>query len=134
MAIKYRNSKGEVFFCDSNALPDNIQDLEVIEKTDLDLSTVWYNLTKEKHVDYKVDRKKEIDTLVVTTSYGSSFDADEESQFRMNKTLSVLKVDDEINWKLADNTFKLVSYYELKEALYLAVKHQTTIWETINGN
>ena len=57
--------------------------------------------------------------LVVTTTLGNAFDGNESARINMLSALeasSFLNVN-ETNWKLADNTVKLIETTELKEAL-----------------
>ena len=68
------------------------------------------------------DKQERLNTIVVTTSNGNSFDGNESA--RLNMTNAIIASDvvgqTETNWKLADNTTKVVALQELKEALVLA--------------
>jgi hypothetical protein len=71
----------------------------------------------------KVDLLETLDTMVVTTSTGKTFNADSTSRVNMmsavisSEFLGVITTD----WKLADNTVVLVTLTELKEATMLAL-------------
>lgn len=72
----------------------------------------------------KAEKEQRLNTLVVTTSNGNSFDGNLEA--RTNMTSAILSADfiglKEENWKLADNSVKLIQLSELKEALALAIQ------------
>lgn len=72
----------------------------------------------------KAEKEQRLNTLVVTTSNGNSFDGNLEA--RTNMTSAILSADllglKEENWKLADNSIKLIQLSELKEALALAIQ------------
>lgn len=72
----------------------------------------------------KAKKMEQLNTLVVTTSQGNIFDGNETAR---NNMLSAITSADiigktEEEWKLADNTIKVVSLQELKEALALAIQ------------
>lgn len=72
----------------------------------------------------KAEKEQRLNTLVVTTSNGNYFDGNLEA--RTNMTSAILSADllglKEENWKLADNSIKLIQLSELKEALALAIQ------------
>lgn len=75
-------------------------------------------------------RQAMVDSIVVTTSSGKSFDGDETSQNRMVRAIIALEsagVPSAV-WVLADNTPSMVTVSELKEALALAGAEQARIW------
>ncbi len=77
----------------------------------------------------KVIKKGALNSITVTTSYGNEFDGDDIARSDM---LSAIQAADtlqltEHNWKLADNTWKVVSLAELKEASALAIQAKGTI-------
>ena len=67
--------------------------------------------------------------ITVTTSNGNVFDGDDVA--RSDMTSAILAADTlqttEHNWKLANNTWKLISLAELKEASALAIQAKGTI-------
>lgn len=70
------------------------------------------------------EKDLELSTIVVTTTNGNTFDGNETAR---NNMLSAITSADiigktEEEWKLADNTIKVVSLQELKEALALAIQ------------
>lgn len=72
----------------------------------------------------KAEKEQRLNTLVVATSNGNSFDGNLEA--RTNMTSAILSADfiglKEENWKMADNSIKLIQLSELKEALALAIQ------------
>ena len=99
----------------------------------------------------KIDR---INNIKVTTSWGKTFDGDEQSQLRMKKKIDALSASFEeplewkladdttvasatlnsslweqtVEWKLADNTIALITLLELREAFALADAAMSAIW------
>lgn len=71
-----------------------------------------------------------VDSIVVTTRSGKSFDGDETSQGRMARAIIALNAAGitETTWVLATNIPTLVTIQELTEALMLAGAEQTRIW------
>lgn len=76
----------------------------------------------------KALRQVEVDSIVVTTASGKSFDGDEQSQDRMSRAINALNPLETVIWVLSDNTPIMVSREELQEALRLAGTAQTAIW------
>lgn len=76
----------------------------------------------------KRERTAQVAQITVTTTSGKTFDGDEESQNRMARVVAVGSAGETTNWKLSDNTWVLVTYEELSEALRLAGEAQTAIW------
>lgn len=81
----------------------------------------------------KNERAEAVSKLIVEVD-GLKFDADEESQSRMSRTITAalsLGVDlseEKRTWVLADNTIAEVSIKQLSEALRLAGDAQTELW------
>lgn len=77
-----------------------------------------------KSVLDKIEKEHRLNTLVVTTSEGNTFDGNLEA--RTNMTSAILSAEvigkTEETWKLADNSQKLIQLSELKEALALAIQ------------
>ena len=72
----------------------------------------------------KAEKELRLSQIVVTTSTGNVFDGDETAR---NNMVSAIMTAELINkteeyWKLADNSTKLVSINELKEALALSIQ------------
>lgn len=72
----------------------------------------------------KAQKEQELRDLVVTTASGTTFDGNETAR---NNILSALAASDilgvdSIEWKLADNSLKLVNISELREVLALAIQ------------
>lgn len=79
---------------------------------------------------YNSVRKTELlNTIVVTTTNGNTFDADDAGRASMNEaiTASAILGITESMWKLADNTIKLIQLDELKEALALGIQAKGAI-------
>ena len=75
-------------------------------------------------LDKKAEKELRLSQIVVTTSNGNVFDGNETA--RNNMTSAIMSADllnkTEEYWKLADNSTKLVSLDELKEALALSIQ------------
>ena len=76
---------------------------------------------------WKKERKKQVDNIIVTTDVGD-WDGDEVAQTRMARAVLAMSDNDKISWILADNSVALVTKDQLKEALRLAGEAQTQIW------
>ncbi len=81
---------------------------------------------------WKESRTLAVSQIIVTTASGKKFDGGETSQTRMSRAIAVLDPGETQPWILAENLpGELpvdVTKEELKEALRLAGKEQTTIW------
>jgi hypothetical protein len=75
-------------------------------------------------------RTKLVDSIIVTTSSGKTFDGDETSQTRMARAILVMQATQSLNiqWKLSNNTVEDITLAELSEALTLAGIEQTKLW------
>jgi len=60
----------------------------------------------------KAARQSAVDSIVVTTSSGRSFDGDEVSQDRMTRAITTLNDGESIPWVLADNQIAMVDRSE----------------------
>ena len=71
----------------------------------------------------KQERDYAIDNVIVTTAAGNKFNGEDKSQGRMTSALLAAEVlgKTEEEWKMADDTIKLISIEELKEALALSI-------------
>jgi len=77
----------------------------------------------------KVQRQKDVDTLIIITASGKQFDGNEVAQDRMARAILSLDPLETTMWILADNTVDMhVSREELREALRLSGAAQTAIW------
>lgn len=78
----------------------------------------------------KLSKIKEVESIIVTTSSGKAFNGDETSQDRMTRAITVSQVTGktETEWKLADNSIKVITFSELSEALNLASEAMSKIW------
>ena len=85
-------------------------------------------LERVRMQEAKAKRQAEIDSIIVTTAAGNSFDGDEASQTRMTRAITSLQPGETMPWVLADNVAADVSKEELQEALRLAGTVQTEIW------
>ena len=75
-------------------------------------------------LDKKAEKEKRLSEIVVTTSNGNAFDGNETAR---NNMVSAIMSAELINkteetWKLADNSTKLITLDELREALALAIQ------------
>lgn len=77
----------------------------------------------------KVLRTQAVQSIVVNTQAGNSFDGNEDAQNRMSRAINGLEDDIEtVPWVLADNSLAQVNRTELKEALRLSGAAQTQAW------
>ena len=93
------------------------------------LFTHVYEETPETYNSTKGDKKISLSTLTVTTTAGNTFDADDISISAMLSAIIASPVIGitEHNWKLADNTIKLITLTELEEAHALAIQAKGAI-------
>jgi hypothetical protein len=75
----------------------------------------------------KAEREEFVSKIVVEVD-GMMFDGDEVSQDRMARSIIALDLGEKVQWVLADNTIKLVTRAQLREALRKAGTAQTAIW------
>ena len=75
-------------------------------------------------LDKKAEKNLRLSQIVVTTSNGNVFDGNESA--RINMTSAIMSAElinkTEEYWKLADNSTKLITLDELKEALALSIQ------------
>lgn len=75
-------------------------------------------------INKKAEKELRLSQIVVTTSNGNVFDGNETA--RNNMTSAIMSAElinkTEETWKLADNSTKLISLDELKEALALSIQ------------
>lgn len=85
---------------------------------------------KQNRLMAKLTRQTNVDSIVVTTAAGNSFDGDETSQNRMARAIIALQATGTPStlWVLSDNTVTLASAAELSEALALAGAAQAAMW------
>ena len=78
----------------------------------------------------KADRQTAVDSILVTTAAGNTFDGDEISQTRMARAIIALQTTGTpaVTWVLADNSVIQATAVELSEALALAGAKQAEIW------
>lgn len=75
----------------------------------------------------KAEREDYVKRIVVEVD-GMMFDGDEVSQDRMARSIIALDLGEKVQWVLADNTIKMVTRAQLREALRKAGSAQTAIW------
>jgi len=82
-------------------------------------------------IDLAIKERKsyEISNLVVTTSIGNTFDADDAARANMNEAILASSITGitETEWKLADNSVVTVTVEELSEALALGIQTKGAI-------
>lgn len=83
---------------------------------------------KQARATFKEERTAAVQSLTITTQAGNEFDADETSQTRMARAISVMSDTDTNIWVLTDNTQIQVSKSDLIEALTLAGQAQSALW------
>ena len=75
----------------------------------------------------KEERAEYVSKIVVEVD-GMLFDGDETSQDRMTRSIIALDLGEKVQWVLADNSIKMVTRAQLREALRKAGMAQTAIW------
>lgn len=88
-------------------------------------------IAEQEKVAARVARDAAVASITVTTTAGNTFDGDEASQSRMERSITSLTSGfngTTKSWKLADNSVITVDVNELKEALTLASLAQDAIW------
>ena len=75
----------------------------------------------------KAEREEYVKRIVVEVD-GMMFDGDEVSQDRMARSIIALNLGEKVQWVLADNTIKMVTRAQLREALRKSGEAQTAIW------
>ena len=98
----------------------------------------WYRSgTAPKFSDEEVAMKQLVAAKAVREDYvkrivvevdGMMFDGDEVSQDRMARSIIALNLGEKVQWVLADNTIKMVTRAQLREALRKSGEAQTAIW------
>lgn len=78
----------------------------------------------------KQERAKAVDSIIITTESGKSFDGDETSQQRMSRAIQTLQIANQTStsWVLSNNEIAEVTIAEFAEALMLAGLEQSRIW------
>ncbi len=128
----YEDQNGTRFAFEDNGSQDNLisEDMILVPNEQLVAESI------EKEAEMAIDIAKQarfdaVAVLKVTTTSGKEFNANEFSQSKLTTAISVLDDLEETDWKLADDSWVLVSKEELKEALRLAGEAQTTIWKGV---
>ena len=100
-----------------------------IEKNGVKIKKVPVHKPKKQKGKNAV-RAEHVEKLTITTKNGNVFDADEISQTRMHRAISVMTWNNisTVKWVLADNTKKEIDIEEMKEALTLASQEQSNLW------
>jgi hypothetical protein len=75
----------------------------------------------------KAEREEFVKRIVVEVD-GMMFDGDEVSQDRMARSIIALDLGEKVQWVLADNSIKMVTRAQLREALRKSGEAQTAIW------
>ena len=79
---------------------------------------------QQLETEFKNAKEQALNSIVVTTTLENSFDGNERARTNMLSAIMSAEVlnKTETNWKLADNTSKLIGINELKEALALSIQ------------
>jgi len=115
-------------------LMSRTDEYEVHESTDWEGIRPCDQAEKDEHEaqearnQFKLDRAEAMRSLTVTTQSGWVFDADETSQTRMSRAITIMNDVETTVWVLADNTPIQATKAELKEALRLAGEAQAALW------
>jgi hypothetical protein len=117
---------GIKFLLESNEIKADVP--ITFTESELDDAGVIVKAEKDE-LDEKKSKTEQVAVLTVTTTSGNEYNANEFSQSKLTTAVSVLGDAETTDWKLADNSWVVVSKEELKEALRLAGEAQTTIWK-----
>jgi len=108
---------------------DGSQDDLIGDKVEMTIEEVDAHLNPAKSdeqlaYDAKQAKALSLSTIKVTTSNGNTFDGNETARINMASAIAVADIAGitEKEWKLADNTVKVVTLSELKEALLLSIE------------
>ena len=87
---------------------------------------MFLDTTKKLEIDDNINKEamtKALSEVVVTTANGNTFDGDDVARQDMLSAIQAATVLGltEHNWKLADNTWKVIGIDEMKEAQALAI-------------
>lgn len=122
----YKNSNNEIY-----ADPIKLDGLVEITKEEVDaiLAPTPEELEAIAIAEAKQAKLKALSEITVTTSLGNTFDGDDVARESM---LSAIQAGTflgltEHNWKLADNSWKLITMDELKEAHAKAIQAKGVI-------
>lgn len=131
---------GEVFGYDENdATQKPLIDACLADKKKWqDVSESWPPAPTQSELDAvaaaqaKADKVAALNSIVVTTASGKSFDGNEPARLNILSALTaaVFVGQTTAPWKMADNTVEMVTVDELKEALALAI---TRVGEIVTG-
>lgn len=103
---------------------------KIIDWTDEQIAEHEATKAANALVAAKAERQTKVDTLIVTTQAGNTYDGDEVSQGRMARAIIGMQTQPgiTISWVLADNSIVSVTVAELTEALALSGLAQAAIW------
>lgn len=87
------------------------------------IDPLGYRWDGEKYVTY-LPKEKALNTIVVTTQAGNTFDGNETARNNMMSAIMAAEIVGQTtsNWKMANNETVLITLDELKEALALSIQ------------
>lgn len=121
----YKDNKGNVCAYEE----DGSQDHLIGDKVAMTAEEVEAHINPPKTTDQLENEAKQakdlaLSTITVTTSNGNTFDGNETARINMISAITTADIVGitEKEWKLADNSIKVIQLSELKEALLLSIQ------------
>lgn len=121
----YKDNKGNVCAYEENGSQDHL----IGDKVKMTAEEVEAHINPPKTVEQlqaeaKQAKQLSLSTITVTTSNDNTFDGNETARINMASAIAVADIAGitEKEWKLADNSIKVITLNELKEALLLSIQ------------
>ena len=110
-------------------LPDGFIPYTVGQEPQDLLDFINYKSPEQIAEEAKALKIKQLSEITVTTSNSNVFDGDDTARADMNSAINASAILGQTtsNWKLADNTFKVIDITELQEALALSIQEKGKI-------
>lgn len=107
--------------------------IEYWEDTAGTIPVTQFPLSLAVRAEAKTARQTAVESILVTTSHGNTFNGDEESQTRMARAIIALNFQPQVPvpsivWVLSNNATVVTTADELTEALSLAGAAQAALW------
>lgn len=108
----------------SPILLEGFTEYEVGEEPKELIDAFAYQSQLEIEQEGKITKQLALDTITVTTANGNVFDGRDKDRARMNEAITASDIlgITTTQWKLHDNTVKVITLDELKEALALSIQ------------
>ena len=125
----YKNAAGSFFAFEEDGSQDHLITSDMVSVT---IEDVNYKTPEQIEAEAKAATLLALSQITVTTAAGNTFDGDDtarESMLSAIQASGFLGLTDS-NWKLADNTWKVIGITELQEAHALAIQAKGAILGT----